>query len=380
MLVWWTLASCVQDGGPTSGELGTLVVDGGFGGGSTPVDGELHVWARVDPRRAIVTGWTGDVDLLETPAEWNSAARVPSGEARVSPIVVEVDAPSEERTYPLPGGARRVRVVVVPEPVGVVLFFHGAAYSVDQLEDNAARTVALHLARAGYTVVAVPSEAEATSGTGGWDATAGPDNRDLATVAALVAALRADGTAPEAAPLFAWGMSSGGTFAHTVGRELPSAAVAAFCAAGLEPVLHETRTPTAWYLAEHDSVAPSAAAEAARFLDDLSARQVPTDLLVHPATPLYDQRFERVTGVDPVRSARIAESLRSAGFADEVGRWTATGAAITAALGSLDGASDLDPATRTAVAAEIEIMAADHELYDDGAARMVAFFDVVRAP
>lgn len=365
-----------DDGAPT--ESPSLRVEGGYGGGSSAVDGWLHVWAAVDPQAAVVTGWTGDVDLLERPAEWNGRASLPTAPAVVTPVIAEVDVPVEARTFTVPAGSRRLLVAPAESPVGVVLFFHGAAYAVDELNDNAARTIVLSLHRAGYTVVALPSTAEVSAGTGGWSTAAGPSNVDLKTVRALLAELEADGTAPAALPRFAWGMSSGGMFAHLAGAELPTDGVAAWCAAGAASVLEGTSTPTAWYLAEHDSVMTSAADDASRFRDALSARGVATDLWVHPATPLYDERFERVAGVDPVSSARIARGLRDAGFVDVDDRFTTTGARITASLGDVDGISELDASTRTAVAAEIEIMAADHELYDDAAARMVAFLDSVR--
>ncbi|MCA9494265.1 MAG: hypothetical protein KC621_30270 [Myxococcales bacterium] len=377
MLLQWLLLGCASDAGPqvdTTEPVAALEVEGGYGGGAIAVGGWLHVWAAVDPQASVVTGWTGDVELLERPAEWNTRARPPASPAVVTPVLAEVDAPVVARTV----GGRRLLVVPADDPVGVVLFFHGAAYSVDELNDNAARTIVLSLHRAHYAVIALPSSAEVASGTGGWSSAAAATNDDLASVRALLAELEADGTAPGDLPRFAWGMSSGGMFAHLAGAELPTAGVAAWCAAGASSVLAQTTTPTAWYLAEHDSVMVSAVDDALRYRDALEARGIATDLWVHSATPLYDQRFERITGIDPVQSAQIARGLRDAGFVDDDDAFTTTGARITASLAEVDGVSELDALTRTAVAAEIEIMAADHELYDDAAARMVAFLDTVR--
>ena len=55
-------------------------------------------------------------------------------------------------------------------------------------------------------------------------------------------------------------------------------------------------------------------------------------------------------------------------------QWLVPGRTVSAAL----DLPDLDSATLTAVDAEIEIMAAEHELYDDYGASMVAFLDGLR--
>lgn len=361
--MWFLLAvSCTPSPEPLIGGTGddppippdspVLTVEGGYGGGRVAAGATVHVWARVDPQTAIVTGWSGDVPLVE----WNGALQMPDHDWVLRPTVEVVPTAVEVRTYPLDGRSRTALVAVAPTVRGLVLFFHGAGYAVDQLRDNAASTIVKHLVRAGYTVVAVQSEAEAASGIGGWDASLA-GSVDLDNVRALLAALAADGTWPVGAPMVAWGMSSGGNFAHTVGAALPADVVLASCAPGSDAVAAVTRAPTGWYLAAEDRTFPTAAEDAARYASTLAVRGVATDLYVHPPTPLYDQRFERVRGIDAARSAAIAASLRAGGEPD---------------------LADLDPAVAAAVGAEIEIMAADHELYDDAASRMVGFVEATR--
>lgn len=117
---------------------------------------------------------------------------------------------------------------------------------------------------------------------------------------------------------------------------------------------------------------PTAEADAAGFAAGLDARSVENALVVHPATPLYDQRFMRVAGVDEATSLAIAEDLRAGGFVDGDDHWLVSGAVVNATLDSSALAALSDP-QRDGVAAEIEVMAADHELYDDYAAKMVDF-------
>ena len=351
-----------------------LTVTGGFGGGSFPQGTEVHVWAGVDPQLELAD-WSGT--MLPDPPEWNSTLEMPDTDVSLTVLASPVAAPLNARTYPTAAGDRNVLVSSVNQPVGVVLFFHGASYSIDQLRSNAGRTLTMTLVRAGYTVVALPSEAEVAAGKGGWNADLAETNPDLVTTRALVAALQADGTIPGETPIYAMGMSSGGMYAHTVGAVLPTAGVVAYCAPGSPAALDATSAPTGWFLAANDQTFPTAVSDANGFSAGLSARGITNQIYVHPTTPLYDARFTRITGVDLTRSKRLSAALRAAGAVDENDEWVVTGSSVTAGL-DLDGLDGLDALQLEAVVGEIEIMAADHELYDDAANRMVTFLDSMR--
>lgn len=370
----WTLLACT--GAAPVDQQPVLTVEDGYGGGPHPAGAAVHVWAAVDPHAELVTGWTGDTRLLgASSAEWNGPLTMPEHDAALAAVIEAASAPLDPRTYALAHGDRDVLVAAAAAPVGVVLFFHGAIYSVDQLRDAAARTITFHLVRRGYTVVAVESEAEAVSGTGGWNSALAA-NPDLDNVVTLVDALRADGTLPAGAPVFAWGMSSGGMFAHTVGAGLPAAGVVAYCAPGTPEANGATRAPTAWHLAANDRTFPDGADDARLFAATLATLGILNEVLVHPPTPLYDERFLRVSGVDAERSRRIARALRAAGAVDDDDRWLVAGSEVD--VDGLDGVDGLDAAAQAGVTAEIEAMAADHELYDDHAARMADFLDAIR--
>ena len=139
-----------------SGALHTLVVEGGYGGGSFAAGATVHVWSAVDPQAAIVTGWTGGVGL-GAPAEWNSAFVMPEADVTLIAATETVALPILEETLTLPSGARDLLTVLPANPTALVLFFHGAAYSRAELRDHAAASLARRLVRAGYGVVAVES-------------------------------------------------------------------------------------------------------------------------------------------------------------------------------------------------------------------------------
>jgi hypothetical protein len=358
---------------PGTGRVELLVV-GGEGGGRHLPGSEVWVAATVDPTTTVVTGWDATPEV-DAPREWNGTVTVPAGglvlEARTRRVEVELT----ERTYALPGGERTARVAAVEDPRGVVMFFHGASYSTRQLDEPSPRNVLLHLVDAGYTVVAPQSAAEVASGSGGWVATRG--SADHRAVEALWGELAADGTLPAGAPRVAWGMSSGGQFAHAVGAALELDVVLAHCAPGTSAELSTTTAATGWYLAERDGTFPTAVDVATEAQAWFTARGVSTDLVVHPRTPVTPLRFTRIPGVDEDRSRSVGQALLDRGLAGEDGLLRESGAEVVAATADLFAADP--PEVRAGLAAELEILAADHELYDDAANRMVAFLNTALA-
>ncbi len=349
-----------------------LTVVNGFGGGPAASGALRHVWADVDPQATIVSEWTGAGETLSEPLSWNSSLVMPDHDLTVTAVREDVETVPEPRFYALAGGQRKVLVIEADSPAGLVLFFHGGAYSIDQLRTNAGLSLAKHLVRANYTVVALESEAEAAAGVGGWETSTGAGNTDISNVSGLIDALIADGTAPPGIKVFAWGKSAGGIFAHLVGSTGLVDGVVAFCASGSESVMATTSAPTAWYLAANDQTFPNAVVDAVADQAALTVRGIATDLYIHPPTQLYDQRFERVAGIDATTSAEIAAQIRDGHFVDAADQFLVAGTEVDLDL------TGLSPAQVVAVNAEVEIMAADHELYDDVGARMVLFLDGLR--
>lgn len=350
-----------------------LTVYDGFGSGDYPEGDGPHAWANLDPQRDLVASWVvpEDASPLYDPTEWNSAVEMPASDLGIRVDTYPETRDLEEATASLSTGDRAVLEWLPPDPAALVLYFHGASYDHDQLRSNAGAYIAHLLINMDFAVVAMDSTAASTAGSGGWnDDPTDPENADLAAVTELVTALRDDGSIAADTPIVAMGMSSGGQFAHAVGLALPASVVVAYCAPGRASTLEATQAPTAWFLAESDSVFPTAEDDAAGLAAGLEARGIPNYRFVHPATKLYDQRFMRVAGVDEPTSAAIADDIRAGGFVDEDDLWLAAGAVVNATLES-SALAALSDAQREAIAAEIEVMAADHELYDDYASKMV---------
>ena len=63
---------------PAAAATHQVTVSGGFGSGSYAPGAIVHVWADVDPRTEVVTGWSGDDELLAGPQEWHTTFTMPT--------------------------------------------------------------------------------------------------------------------------------------------------------------------------------------------------------------------------------------------------------------------------------------------------------------
>ncbi|MES2638526.1 MAG: hypothetical protein V4850_03565 [Myxococcota bacterium] len=341
-----------------------LTVTDGFGSGSHLAGEVVHVWADLDPQTELVTGWSGAT--LDHPAEWTSTFTMPDADVTLTPSLATADLPLVETTYTLAGTPRSVLAAIPADPRGLVLFFHSALGDNTEIRDNAPSSIARRLYDAGYGIVAMSSDIAAISGTGGWSDATDDETLDLAATRELVNEL-----AYWDIPTIAWGVGSGAEFAHSLGVALPADAVVAYCAPGRRYLVESTTAPTAWFMAARDSTWPDGDDQAVAYAAGLEARGVTAEAWVHPPTPLYDERFTRVAGISAALSTTIADSLRTAGYVDANDEWLVTGEEAASDLGGLG----LTASQEIQVGAEIEIMAADHRLYDDYAAATLAFLN-----
>ncbi len=373
-----------------------LTVTNGYGSGTYPVGSTVHVWAAVQPQDQLVTGWTGDAALLADPAEWHSTLVMPARDAAVSATIV--DRPTTLTVSTFTGTtalAKTVRSHVPPNPRGLVLFLHGTGGSNAFIASTEAFYVALSALEKGYGVLGTEAEEAVAGDLDGngkerSDAALTPTNVDFGNLNALVASLRSDGTIGPTTPLFAIGMSNGGSMAVSLGAiegsavaalypELRFRAVVSHCADGRANAVAVTTTPTGWLLCGNDdnpevdddaAVANSAA---------LASRGVPTFAALHAASPLYDERFTREPAVTLATSQALAAELRSAGFTGAGGFFTTPTDAIIAAMTNdpslLPTFVSLAPGVRADVIDQVRAMQAEHQMFSDWAARAVAFFE-----
>jgi hypothetical protein len=194
---------------------------------------------------------------------------------------------------------------------------------------------------------------------------------------------------PAGTTKFALGMSAGGNFSHLLGTigatpvaaELPQlrfAAVVSYCAdATASRSSSLSTTPSAWYMCAADDNSEVSNAEARANEAALRRRGVATDYAENAPTPLYDQRFTRIDGIDVATSTAMAAELRAAGFTDAAGLITRSSDEI-AAIVSADPASfpTITSIPRpNLVRLQLKVMRAEHAMFADMTRRTIDFFD-----
>ncbi|MBY0275703.1 hypothetical protein K2Z84_10190 [Candidatus Binatia bacterium] len=376
--------------------LNRLTVGNGYGSGTYPAGSTVHVFAAVQPQSQLVTGWTGDTSLLAEPDEWHTTLVMPAADASVAATIAS--RPTTLAVTTFTGSttrAKTVRAKVPPGARGLVLLLHGTNGGDGFILQDETFAVALRLLEAGYGVLGTEAEESVAGDLNGdgkkrWDAGLTTANVDFANLDALIAALRAAGTIGPTTPLFVLGMSNGGSTSLSLGAVAASpvaasfpnlrfAAVISFCADGRATAAAITTTPTAWLMCGNDDNPEVDNAAAAVNSAGLAARGIPTAFALHPAAPLYDERFARVAGVSAATSRAIAAELRAAGFLAADGFFTLSTddlvAAVTATPSLLPTLVALSGAQKSDVIDQVRAAQAEHQMYSDWAARAVAFFD-----
>lgn len=380
--VAWALAVAAC----TPGEV-TLTVNGGAGSGAYAPGTEVTLSAHHDPNRSHVVGWTGSVEGLADPLEWTSSYVVPDRDAVLEPIVEEITWAPEERTVPTGAGDEQTILAQIPnDPTGLLLALHGTGGSRNfPVRSIAMATLARGALARGMGVISLDAhEVQVGEDLDGndkirWDAGPRSDNPDLLNVQAALDALTARGEIEPSTPIYAVGMSNGGSMAFTLGAVLDVDAVAIYCASGRTSLGGQTTTPTAWFVAANDTNDNVDNDNALALHEALVARGIPTQFRSRPASPLYDERFARVDGIDDGHSRELAAAVRSAGLVGPDDQWTLAiaGPDLVAALRELAPFAALleTPGRAAAVLDEIRQMQADHQMYDDFAQQTLDFLE-----
>lgn len=376
-------------------ETHTLTVVHGYGSGTYAPGAIVHVWAAVLPWTELVEGWSGDADLLDFPAEWHATLTMPSRDVTLEAQIKPMDVTLDESTFQ--GSTQLPKTVLShwpASPKGLVFLLHGTGGSAKMIEKAEERYLALSAVDRGYAVLATEAE-EVVAGDQNadekirWNPALVKDNVDFANLDWLVGWLRQEGKIGAGAPLYVIGMSNGGAMALSLGAvggsnvatdfpNLRFEGAVSVCANGRLTSAQLTTTPTAWLLCANDDNDQVSNDDARANSDVLRERGIPTLVDEHPASPLYDQRFMRVPGVDEATSAALAEGLRGGGFVGPDGLFVVSTDEMQAqvqsdpdAFSELMSMGDALPE----VVNQIRVMQAEHQFYSDWAARALDFLE-----
>ena len=390
------LAACGVSDPPTASaaklfgrSTNQLTVVNGLGPLSAQGGDIVEAWSTVAPQTEVVTRWTG-ADFTSDPEEWHvtlkvgATATVATAEKQTSDLVLET------ASYQAPTAVvKTVRFYIPQNPKGLIIFLHGTSGSSQFIENLEPRYLALKAILQGYAVMGPEAEESRAgdldgNGKARWFPQLTNDNVDLRALDTLLEGFFASGRLSRGLPLYAVGMSNGGAMAVSLGAVGNSAvasgfpnlrfkAVVSYCSEARNESATATSTPTAFYLCAQDDNPEVSNGNAQAQSDAIVKRGIASVALLHPPTPLYDERFGRVVGVTFDRSRSLSAEFRKAEFVNSAGFIALPSQTIQARIASMPGSfpvfNSFTPAQRQEIGNQIRVLRAEHEFYSDWSAK-----------
>jgi len=360
-----------------------VTITNGFGSRTYEAGSTVHIWSNHNPRTQVVMGWSGDIAFLPDTGEWHTSFVMPSRNITLSAELQSTSFQLVEEQFDGRDRSKTVRYFIPPNPIGFVHITHGTGGSGDIIKSIEAGYIARVLVEAGYGVWATDAEEVDIGDQDGnnkirWNTSMTADNVEFANLTRIVRQFVSRQLIPQGTPNFIIGMSNGGAFSLVAGSALNLNAAVVYCASGSEQVAAATETPTAWYLCEQDDNEQVDNKKAARNHEALKARNIATELYSHGPSPMYDQRFVRIGGIDEATSKAIAEELRMNNHVDARGYLLQDGNDIEETVSksptNYPVINGLQPRIQAReVLQQLRIMRSNHRMYDDYARRTLAF-------
>lgn len=348
-----------------------VAVNNGSGDGSYKGQNFAHVWADPNPAGMVFDRWTGDTFLLQSPFEAHTKLRT----AKLNVNLTATYKPAPVWTPATETISETIVVHYFPaNPQGVIFRFHGSGGSAPNLFNNIENRIFNNDAVAdGYAVVAVNSFDRVNRQ---WDNTnIPPNNRDIQNVQAIIQTFISRGLITANTPLFAVGISNGGSFAPRASLFLNFRGTAIYIAPGQTGLLAQTTVPTIWCLAANDETIGANALQQARFnYANLVSRNIPAQFNLNTPSPVYPERFWRIPNLTANDSRAIYNALKNNAFLDNFDFLTADP--------QTSGWQAVIPPQYNSFLPEIldqlEICYTEHQFFSDYNRRVLNFFNARR--
>ncbi|HMT07463.1 MAG TPA: hypothetical protein PKA82_05620 [Pyrinomonadaceae bacterium] len=299
--------------GVADAQRSNVNVDSGSGDGRYRGQTSAHVWADPNPTGMVFDHWSGDTSLLQNPRESHTKLRI--AKLNVSVTANYRSAPAWTPTL------ETINMIQMgyyfpSSPVGVIFHFHGQGGSASLFYSNLERRIFANEAVAeGYAVVSIDSADRVNRD---WNT-----SNDLATspdiqnVQAAIDRFISLGLMTANTPKFAHGFSKGAGFSPRVARALNFRATSMSCLAGTPDIINITTIPTIWTMAQLDgTIMAGGVAQSRANHQNLLNRSIPTQWHLAVPSPVYPERFWRITGLTAADSQAIYNSLKQTGFLD----------------------------------------------------------------
>ena len=297
----------------TFAQRSTVIVNSGSGDGVYKGQPFAHVWADPAPAGMVFDRWTGDTFLLQSSRESHTKLR--TSKLYITITATYRSAPTWNPTFETLNGIQ-MGYYFPPSPIGVIFHFHGQGGTANLLFNNSERRIFANEAVAeGYAVVALDSADRVNRD---WstsnDIATSPD---IQNVQASINLFISRGLMTASTPVFAHGFSKGAGFSPRVARALNFRATSMNLLAGTPDIINVTTIPIIWSIAMNDgTIMPGGVAQSRNNYQNLLNRGVPAKYSLVVPSPVYPERFWRISGLSASDSQAIHAALRQGGFID----------------------------------------------------------------
>lgn len=297
-----------------SAQRSNLTVNSGSGDGSFKGGPFVHIWADPNPAGMVFDKWTGNTGFLKDPRE--SHTRVRTAALNLGITATYKPAPAWTPAFETLNGIQ-MGYFFPANHIGVIFHFHGQGGSANLFFSNLERRIFANEAVAeGYAVVSLDS---ADRTTRDWstsnDIATSPD---LQNVQAAINLFISRGLMTASTPKFAHGFSKGAGFSPRVSRAFNFRATSMNCLAGTPDIINITTIPIIWNMAVNDgTIGQGGVNQSVANYQNLVSRGIPAQHNKFLPSPLYPERFWRITGLTADDSRAIQAAIRQKGFLDE---------------------------------------------------------------
>jgi len=360
----------------------TLTVNNGYGSGNYSAGDTVNIWAKEFPTNTVYDKWTGDISNLAMPAEWHTTVVMPASNVNVT---------ANFKTFtPFTIAFDSIQGQVIKKPVysyfpanyyGVIYFFHGTGGHASNWINSLEYRQMINQAVADSFAFIVTEADEATTGIDAngdgklrWSTYPldSVTNVDMANIKIITDTFINRGYMNRSTKRFSIGMSNGGAYSASCSYLFGFNAGISYCAQGLVPVFAASTVPFQFCMAKYDAndnVGPVGNANALSNANQLKSRGICSRYYLHDRSPVYPERFMRISGVTLAKSQGVLNDLVSNGMVDANHYLTLLPDTIVsrylAAPSLFPGFNALTPLQRSEIPSQIKATYADHQFYSD---------------
>ncbi len=358
-----------------------LTVNNGYGSGKYKVGDTVHVWSTEMSASQVFNAWTGDNSLLNN-NDWHAWFVMPARNVSLTGSLKSITPVTLH--FEMIRGRDRMKPVYSYFPAahkGIVYLLHGSGGSAAQFtsgfEEN---EVIKELINDGFAVIVTEAEEATTgidvNGDGKLRWTQIPvdtiANIDYANIRIISDTFYNRGTTVRTKPRYSLGMSNGGAFSAALSYIYSFKAGISYCAPG-GTFLASTSTVSFQYCMQrfdnNPNVGPQGNADALSNSQTLSGRGICSKYFINEHSPVYPQRFARLSSISLTTSTAIYNELKNHGFIGPknyfIGYSTDLTAAVTANPLSYPVIAALTGAQKIFVLGEIDCCVTDHHMFSD---------------